>query len=75
MPLGSLRLPFFGIIGGRAMRRYRTLGTIRLAGLADVTAVEDQQVAQECPAVFRDYVGQIELQLYRICVIGQFEAA
>ena len=37
--------------------------------------MRDQQVAEECPLPFWDYIGQIELQLYRIAVLGQLQPA
>jgi len=49
----------------------RTVLTIRLPSHADVPAMGNHDMAEGRPPPFRDYVGQIEFQLYRVTVIGQ----
>ncbi len=37
--------------------------------------MKNQQVTEERPVLFGDYIGQIELQLYRIAVFGELQPA
>ena len=64
-------LPQIRIIRRGAMFGDRTVLTIRLPSHTDVPAMGNHDMAEGRPAPFRDYVGQIEFQLYRVTVIGQ----
>jgi len=49
----------------------RTILTIRFSCHTDVSAMRNNDMAESRPVSLRDYVGQIEFQLYRIAVLGE----
>ena len=52
----------------------RAILTIRLSGHTDVSAMGNHDMAERRPVSLRNYVGQIEFQLYRVAVIGQTQS-
>ena len=49
----------------------RAMFTIRFSCHTDVSAMRNDDMTESRPVSLRDYVGQIEFQLYRIAVLGE----